>query len=117
MANHPSAQKRIRQTEARKTHNKYYAKSARNALKKLRNTKNKKEAAELILEQSSVFGKITEKGLEEFSLKFDLDLDDLNIDLPDINLDLIEFIAGEGEREVDENIETENECPKCGYRF
>ena len=45
MANHASADKRHRQSEARRLHNKYYAKTTRNAIKALRNTTDK-EAAE-----------------------------------------------------------------------
>ncbi len=46
MANHKSALKRIRQTAKRKLRNRYHAKSMRNALRKFRDTKDKKEAAE-----------------------------------------------------------------------
>ena len=46
MANHQSAKKRIRQTEARRLHNKYYAKTARNAVRKLRATSEKEAALE-----------------------------------------------------------------------
>ena len=45
MANHASADKRYRQSETRRLHNKYYAKTTRNAIKALRNTTDK-EAAE-----------------------------------------------------------------------
>ena len=45
MANHASADKRHRQSERRRLHNKYYAKTTRNAIKALRNTSDK-EAAE-----------------------------------------------------------------------
>ncbi|MBR6660696.1 MAG: 30S ribosomal protein S20 [Bacteroidales bacterium] len=45
MANHASADKRHRQSERRRLHNKYYAKTTRNAIKALRNTTDK-EAAE-----------------------------------------------------------------------
>lgn len=48
MANHKSALKRIRQTEKRRVHNRYYARTMRNAIKKLRNTENKQEALELL---------------------------------------------------------------------
>lgn len=44
MANHKSAEKRIRQTKTRTEHNKYYAKTMRNALRDLRATKDKAEA-------------------------------------------------------------------------
>ena len=47
MANHKSAEKRIRQTKTRTLHNKYYAKTMRNAVRKLRATKDKNEALEL----------------------------------------------------------------------
>lgn len=36
MANHASAEKRNRQSERRKLHNKYYAKTTRNAIRDLR---------------------------------------------------------------------------------
>lgn len=42
MANHKSSKKRIRQTEVRKIRNKYYHKTARNAVKALRNTTEKR---------------------------------------------------------------------------
>jgi small subunit ribosomal protein S20 len=47
MANHQSAVKRIRQAEKRNLHNKYYAKTARNAIKTLRHTTEKPAAQEL----------------------------------------------------------------------
>jgi len=45
MANHKSSEKRIRQTKTRTAHNKYYAKTMRNAVRKLRACTNKEEAA------------------------------------------------------------------------
>lgn len=47
MANHKSSVKRIRQEKARTLHNKYYAKTMRNAVRKLRAITNKDEAVEL----------------------------------------------------------------------
>jgi small subunit ribosomal protein S20 len=44
MANHQSSIKRIRQTDKKRLHNRYYAKTARNAVKALRNTLDKAEA-------------------------------------------------------------------------
>ena len=44
MAHHLSAKKRIRQSEKRKVHNKYYARTTRNAIKTLRSMKSKEEA-------------------------------------------------------------------------
>lgn len=44
MANHKSALKRIRQAEKRRLHNRYYAKTMRNAVRKLRAMTDKQEA-------------------------------------------------------------------------
>ena len=41
MANHASADKRFRQSEKRRLHNKYYARTTRNAIKAIRNTTDK----------------------------------------------------------------------------
>ena len=47
MANHKSSIKRIRQTKVRTLHNKYYAKTMRNAVRKLRALTDKEEAIKL----------------------------------------------------------------------
>ncbi len=47
MANHKSSVKRIRQTKVKTLHNKYYAKTMRNAVRKLRATTDKEEAVKL----------------------------------------------------------------------
>ncbi|MBQ8593714.1 MAG: 30S ribosomal protein S20 [Bacteroidaceae bacterium] len=47
MANHKSSIKRIRQEEKRRLHNRYYAKTMRNAVRKLRATTDKSEATSL----------------------------------------------------------------------
>ena len=44
MANHASADKRYRQSEKRRVHNKYYARTTRNAIKAIRNTTDKAAA-------------------------------------------------------------------------
>ena len=44
MANHKSSLKRIRQEETRRLHNRYYGKTMRNAVRKLRATTDKAEA-------------------------------------------------------------------------
>ncbi len=46
MANSSSAEKRIRQNERHRLHNRYYAKTTRNAIRDLRNTSDKKAAEE-----------------------------------------------------------------------
>lgn len=58
MANHKSSIKRIRQTEKRRLHNRYYAKTTRNAVRKLRATSDKKEAEELYPKVSSMLDKL-----------------------------------------------------------
>jgi len=58
MPNHKSAEKRVRQTEKRKLHNKYYAKTMRNAVKKLRNTTDKNEAEKKLPEVIAMIDKI-----------------------------------------------------------
>ncbi len=47
MANHKSSEKRIRQTKTRTEHNRYYAKTMSNAVRKLRAMTNKEEATKL----------------------------------------------------------------------
>ena len=63
MANHQSSEKRIRQTEVRKLRNRYYAKTARNAVRKLRATTDKTEAAELYKKVSSMLDKLAKKNV------------------------------------------------------
>jgi len=63
MANHKSAIKRIRQAEKRKLHNRYYAKTARNAVRKLRALKEKTAAAELLPKVSSMLDKLAKKNI------------------------------------------------------
>lgn len=47
MANHKSALKRIRQTKKRNEHNRYYAKTMRNAVRKLRAMTDRAEAEKM----------------------------------------------------------------------
>jgi len=63
MAHHLSAKKRIRQNELRRLHNRYYARSARNAVKELRNTKEKEAAAELLPKVSSILDRLAKKNI------------------------------------------------------
>jgi small subunit ribosomal protein S20 len=48
MANHKSAIKRIRSNDAKRLRNKYYHKTTRNAVRKLRALTSRKEAEELL---------------------------------------------------------------------
>jgi len=63
MANHQSAKKRIRQSEKRRLHNKYYAKTTRNAVKKLRLTTEKEEATKLLPKVSSLIDKLAKRNI------------------------------------------------------
>ena len=63
MAHHLSAKKRIRQSEQRKLHNRYYARSARNAVKILRSTKEKVAASELLPKVSSMLDRLAKKNI------------------------------------------------------
>ena len=58
MANHKSSIKRIRQTSVRQLHNRYYAKTARNAMRKLRATEDKAEAKEMYPKLCSLLDKL-----------------------------------------------------------
>jgi small subunit ribosomal protein S20 len=63
MANHKSALKAARQAEARKENNKYYARTMRNALKKIRKTTDKAEAEKMVPELSTVLDKLAKKNV------------------------------------------------------
>ena len=63
MANHQSAKKRIRQTLKRTVHNKYFARSTRNAVRKLRSTTEKSSAEEMLPKVSSMLDKLAKKNI------------------------------------------------------
>jgi len=63
MANHKSSEKRIRQNAERKLHNKYYAKTMRNALKKIRSTSEKVEAEGLLPKVASLIDRLAKKDI------------------------------------------------------
>ncbi len=63
MANHPSALKRIRQSEARRLHNRYYAKSMRNAVRQFRSLTDKKEAAEKLPKLYAMIDKLAKRNI------------------------------------------------------
>ena len=58
MANHKSSLKRIRQDKVKALHNKYYAKTMRNAVRNLRKIEDKAEAAEALKKVSSMLDKL-----------------------------------------------------------
>ena len=63
MAYHKSSEKRIRQATVRNESNKYYAKTMRNALKEIRSTTSKKEAAEMLPKMNSMLDKLAKKNI------------------------------------------------------
>ena len=63
MANHKSTIKRIRQNKTRKLHNHYYAKTMRNALRDLRNTKNKAEATAMFPKLQKMLDKLAKQNI------------------------------------------------------
>jgi small subunit ribosomal protein S20 len=58
MAHHASAEKRNRQNEKRRLHNRYYARRNRNAIKALRSTTDKIAALEMLPKVSSMLDKL-----------------------------------------------------------
>jgi len=63
MANHKSALKRIRSSEAKRLVNKYKHKTTRNAIKKLRELTSKKEAEAMYPEVTSMIDKLAKKNI------------------------------------------------------
>jgi len=61
MANHKSALKRIRSNEAKRLRNRYYLKTTRTFIKKLRNTHDKTEAQDTYKKVSSLLDKLAKK--------------------------------------------------------
>ncbi len=61
MANHQSSKKRIRQNETRRLSNRYYARSTRNAVKKLRSLTEKAEAETLLPQVTAMLDKLAKK--------------------------------------------------------
>jgi small subunit ribosomal protein S20 len=63
MANHKSSEKRIRQTETRRLENRYYARTTRNAIKKLRDTEKKDDASALLPKVTQMLDKLAKKNV------------------------------------------------------
>lgn len=61
MANHKSSIKRIRQTEKRRLSNRYYARTARNAVRELRATTDKAVGGELLKKVASMLDKLAKR--------------------------------------------------------
>ena len=63
MANHKSALKRIRQTVKRREFNRYYHKTARNAVRTLRATTSKADAEKLFPQVASMLDKLVKHNI------------------------------------------------------
>ena len=63
MANHKSSEKRIRQTITRRLHNRYYTKTARTIVRRLRKMTNKAEAEAQLPEVTSMLDRLASKRL------------------------------------------------------
>ncbi|MBQ4305665.1 MAG: 30S ribosomal protein S20 [Bacteroidales bacterium] len=63
MANTASAEKCVRQSERHRLHNRYYAKTTRNAIRAIRNTTDKKEAETSAPKVFSMIDKLAKKGI------------------------------------------------------
>ncbi len=63
MANHKSALKRIRQTATRTLRNRYQHKTTRNAVKALRDSTDKKEAAAMLPKVSSMLDRLAKNNV------------------------------------------------------
>lgn len=62
MANHKSAKKRARQIEKRRVNNRYYKKSTRSAIKRLRSTTALEEATTLLPKVIGMIDRLSKKG-------------------------------------------------------
>ncbi len=63
MANHKSAEKRIRANDSKRVRNRYQAKTTRNLLKELRNSKDKAEVSKLVPEVSAMLDRLAKKNV------------------------------------------------------
>ena len=61
MANHKSSLKRIRQTASRRLRNRYYAKTARNAVRNFRKLTDKNEAAAALVKVTAMLDRLAAK--------------------------------------------------------
>ena len=63
MANHKSALKRVRSSEKRREHNKYYHKTMRNALRDVRSTEKKKDAEKQVPALFAMIDKLAKRNI------------------------------------------------------
>jgi len=63
MANHASAEKRIRSSQAKRLRNRYQAKTTRTFIKKLKETTDKAEAEQLLKKVSAMLDKLAKRNV------------------------------------------------------
>jgi len=63
MANHQSAKKKIKQDQVKRLKNRYYAKTMRNAVKKLRAMTSKEEATGELSKVTSIIDRLAKKNV------------------------------------------------------
>ena len=63
MANHKSAEKRIRANEIKRVRNRYQHKTTRSAIKKLKTTTAKSEAETLLKQVTAMIDKLAKRGI------------------------------------------------------
>lgn len=63
MANHKSAQKRVRSDEAKRLRNRYQVKSTRTFLKKIRDAETQKEAEEMLPQAFSMLDRLAKRNI------------------------------------------------------
>lgn len=63
MANHKSALKRIRSSESKRVRNRYQHKTTRTFIKRLEETKDKKEASELYQKVAAMIDKLAKRNI------------------------------------------------------
>ena len=77
MANHKSSEKRIRQTATKREHNRYYAKTTRNAVKKLRMVTDRAVAVELLPKVVAMLDKLAKNKAANLKSKLALHVNKL----------------------------------------
>ena len=73
------------------------------------------EAKNLILLAVSQYGKLDKEGFLEFTENENFDFSDF--DFPDFDLNFLEEEPMPEIKDLEENLDCENKCPKCGYEF
>jgi len=85
--------------------------------------KDKKEAKRKLLSAAATYGSLESQGLYEFINDAEIAVEELvedfnfpEIDFPKFNQEFFGEVEI-NEKEIDENLETHTECPKCGYEW